>query len=103
MSDYKTINVITRNFDPLQPCSWFYAEPHSEPCQTSKMEGFAKIFNGFWSLTIFAKRSVLDPWQGSEYVFARINLRAGVSQPIFTCSNLTIETLEQGVEYDQYI
>ena len=33
----------------------------------SKMEHFAKIGNGFYPLTIFAKRSILDIWQGSEY------------------------------------
>ena len=33
---------------------------HSKPCQTSKMELSAKIVNGFQSLTIFAKSSILD-------------------------------------------
>ena len=37
---------------------------YSETCQTCKMEYFAKIVNGFETLTIFAKRSVLDVWQG---------------------------------------
>ena len=32
----------------------------SEPYQTSKMEHFANIANGFEVLTIFAKRSILD-------------------------------------------
>ena len=32
---------------------------HSEPCQTSKMERFAKIVKG---LTTFPKRSILDVW-----------------------------------------
>ena len=31
-----------------------------EPCQTSKMELFAKRVNGFQPLTIFAKSSILD-------------------------------------------
>ena len=35
-------------------------EAYSEPCQTSKIELFAKIVNGFQPLTIFAKSSVLD-------------------------------------------
>ena len=35
-------------------------EPHSEPCQTFKMELFAKIVNGFQTLTVFAKSSILD-------------------------------------------
>ena len=42
-------------------------EKYSELCQISKMESFAKIVNGFQSLTIFAKRYILDVWQGSEY------------------------------------
>ena len=42
-------------------------ESHSEPIQTSKVELFAKIFNGSKSLIIFARRSILDDWFGSEY------------------------------------
>ena len=64
-------------------------EAYSEPCQTSKMELFPKLINGcnhggvlllerlqaeacstpLWVqvLTIFAKSSNLDVWQGSEY------------------------------------
>ena len=37
-----------------------YAEAYSEPNRTSKMGHFAKIVNGFQSLTIFAKSSILD-------------------------------------------
>ena len=37
---------------------------YSVPCQTSKME------RRFSPLTIFAKRSILDVWQGSEYASA---------------------------------
>ena len=40
-------------------------EAYSEPCQTSKMELFKKIVN------IFAKRSILDVWQGSKYASVR--------------------------------
>ena len=36
------------------------SEEYSESCQTSKMELFAKILNGFQLLTIFAKSSILD-------------------------------------------
>ena len=42
---------------------------YSEPSQTSKIEPFAKIVYGFQLLTIFAKRSILDFWLGSEYAF----------------------------------
>ena len=45
----------------------WYSMAYSEPYQTSKMECFAKIVNTFQALTIFAKGSILDIWQGSEY------------------------------------
>ena len=32
------------------------------PCQTSVMEHFAKIVNGFKLLIIFAKSSIIDVW-----------------------------------------
>ena len=47
----------------------FYFDWYSgvfRPCQTSKMERFAK--NAVKALNIFAKRFILDVWQGSEYV-----------------------------------
>ena len=44
-----------------------HPEAYSEPCQISKMECFSKIVKGCLSLTIFAKCSILDVWQGSEY------------------------------------
>ena len=40
---------------------------YSEPCQTTNMEYFAKIVNDFQRLAIFAKRSILDIWEGCEY------------------------------------
>ena len=43
------------------------AEKYSEPCQRSKMELFVKMAMAQKPLTIFAKCSVLDVWQGSEY------------------------------------
>ena len=36
------------------------------PCQTSKMERFSKVVNGFQPLIFYAKRSILDISQGSE-------------------------------------
>ena len=42
-------------------------EAHLEPSQTSKMDLFAKLVNVSKSLTIFAKSSILDVWQGPEY------------------------------------
>ena len=43
------------------------ARIQKEPCAVSKMEGFAKISNGFKSTIFLLKRSILDAWQGSEY------------------------------------
>ena len=39
----------------------------SEPCQTSKIDHFVNIGNVFQLLTIFARSSILDVWQCSEY------------------------------------
>ena len=39
------------------------------------MELFAKIVNGFQLLAIFAKNSILDVWQASEYASGNIDLR----------------------------
>ena len=51
------------------------SEAYLEPCQTSKTDIFAKIINGFQSLTIFAKSSITDIWQGYENV-SEISLNA---------------------------
>ena len=42
--------------------------------QTSKMELFAKIVNGWKPLFIFTKGSILDLWLGSEYTSEQIIL-----------------------------
>ena len=39
---------------------------YSEPCQTSEIELFGNIINGFQMVTIFAKSSILNLLQGSE-------------------------------------
>ena len=44
-----------------------HTEAYSEPYQISKMERFGEIVNGFLPLTIFAKRTILDIWQSSQY------------------------------------
>ena len=43
------------------------AKANSKLCQTSQMELFTKIVKHWKSLIIFAKISILDVWQGSEY------------------------------------
>ena len=42
-------------------------EAYLEPLQTSKLELFAKIVNGFKPLTVFSKSSILDVSSGSKY------------------------------------
>ena len=46
--------------------------------QTSKMEYFAKIVNCHKPLTIFTKCSILDVWQGPEYVCESCSLSEGL-------------------------
>ena len=46
------------------------SEAYSIPCQTSEIELFAKIFNGFKPLTVNANSTILDIWQRSEYACA---------------------------------
>ena len=46
--------------------SWI-SVAYSEPGQISKMVFFAKIVKGFQPLNPFAKRFILDIWQGSDY------------------------------------
>ena len=48
----------------------YKAEAYSEPCQTFKMECFAKIVKRWRPLTISAECSILDVWQISECAFA---------------------------------
>ena len=44
-----------------------WTEACSQPNQTSKIEIFVKMVHGFRPITISAKNSILDVWQGSEY------------------------------------
>ena len=46
-----------------------YSKAYSKACQISKMERFGEIFKGEKTLTIFAKRSVLDVWRDSKDAF----------------------------------
>ena len=64
--------ILSRPCSGLVPNA-YYSEAYSEQCQTSKMEDFEKIVEGFELLTIFAKCSILNVWQGSDYVSAADN------------------------------
>ena len=50
------------------------SESYLELCQTSKVEPFANIVNGFQKITIFKRNSILEilDWQDSEYASATI-------------------------------
>ena len=52
-------------WDFLMQIFQYSTEAYPEPSQTSKMELFAKIVNGFYPLTIFGKSFILDIWLGS--------------------------------------
>ena len=45
----------------------YCSETSSDHCQISKMECFEKVVDGFELFSIFAKRSILEAWQGCEY------------------------------------
>lgn len=49
-------------------------EAYWEPHQISKTELFAKVVNGFKSLTIFPKPFIVDVWKGSDYTSGRKRL-----------------------------
>ena len=52
--------IFTTNFH-------IHSEAYLEPCQTSKMNLFGKIVDGFLPWSVFVKSSILDVWQGFEY------------------------------------
>ena len=62
------------------------AETYSEQCRTSKMKRFAEIVYTCKVLTIFAKRSILDVWHGSEYA-SGMSSRKGFIFGTYTCES----------------
>ena len=82
---------------------------YSEPCQTSKMEFFAKMIDGFHLLTIFAKKPILDSKFNIAYslrekypyleffwsVFSHIQFECGKCGP----ENFWIRTLFLSIDY----
>ena len=44
-----------------------FIKKYVRPCQTCKMNCFAKIVNGWKLWTIFVQHFILDVWEGSEY------------------------------------
>ena len=69
-------------------------EPYSEPYKTSETEYFAKIFRGFWLLTVFTKRSISGVGHGSENASGTLKVDRNLKQLLkFICfidSNLVL-------------
>ena len=55
--------IVLRTFNLGCVSTGLSTEMYFKPCQSSKMELFPKIFDGFQPLTIFVKSSVLDAGQ----------------------------------------
>ena len=60
--------IATQKFS----CTIFCTPEKDIWCQESITKRFAKTINSFYPLTIFAKCSILDVWQSSEYAPAMI-------------------------------
>ena len=72
MKDYHLLrnkNLIKNIGHKLEAYMRGKPETYSQPSQTSKMEVFIKIVNGFQPFTVFIKSSILDIWLGYEYAF----------------------------------
>ena len=54
-------------------------EVYPELCQTSKMKCFVKIVNGFQPFNAFAKRSILDVLENSQYAYCSTNFDTQVA------------------------
>ena len=75
-SDYKYVDKLTSiNVFPMKVSK---SETYWEPCQTTKIENFVTLVNGVYPFTTFAKCSILDIWQGSEYASLSDSLLAQV-------------------------
>ena len=64
---YSHFQILQIVYFPFRENRVYISETHPEPCQISKTERFAKIVNEKKLLITFAKRSVLDVWESSEY------------------------------------
>ena len=70
------------------------SEAYSELCQTSKVDYFAKIVNGFKKITIFKRNAVLEIFdiQDFEHVSANIFQLYHIYPTISTITFESIET-----------
>ena len=70
----------------------FKSGAYSELCQTSKVESFAKIVNGFKKITIFKRNSVLEIFDIQDSEYASANIFQLYPKSTFYCS--TFESIE---------
>ena len=62
----------------------YLVEAYSEPCQTSKIQHSGKTLNDWKTLTIFAKRSILNILRCSECATAKVH-SAGLNRRYWHC------------------
>ena len=67
-------------------------EAYLEPCKTSIMKYFEKIFNDLNPLTIFIKSAILADWQSSKYVPAILPLLCLETLSYIICYRDIVET-----------
>ena len=64
------------------------SEVHSKLCQTSKVESFVKIVNGFKKITILKRNSILEIFDGQDSEYASANIFQLYPKSTFYCSTL---------------
>ena len=60
-------------------------EAHSKLFQTSKVESFLKIVNGFKKVTIFQRNSILEIFDRQDSEYASANIFLLYPKSIFYC------------------
>ena len=50
-------------------------------------------------IELLSRSNIVSIFSAKKILYLRVNLR--LTQPAFTCSKLTVETLKQGVKYVQ--
>ena len=61
------------------------SEAYSELCQTSEVESFAKIVNGFKKITIFKRNSFLEIFDIQDSEYASVNIFQLYPRSTFYC------------------
>ena len=61
------------------------SETYSELCQTSKVESFAKIVNGFKKITIFKRNFILEIFDRQDSEYASVNTFRIYQKRTFYC------------------